>query len=1134
MPVLQEFWEQLNRGPAALFLGQGYLSMETGSDPLLVEIQGRFGGADTIPSYDLLLAGAAGHSGDAALTWIYERCRRLSPPEWLQLVAQFPWSCVFSSAIDSSWVSAFRNEWREVAQVYGDDYFPGNPRNRRVLNCSHLFGSVNQTEPKLRPPLTRFEMLNRRQASRNLAQRLPDVVTPLGLLAIEGYKVNDDWFPLDDFFPVLQSMGSGQAHLFSVDHETENHPVISELVRASKLVLHPEGLAWALEQGSSQGFIQFGSRPEWEASARNVPLRDRSIPIPKDLWNRVNDSATIIDAHMLGAPAPISSDALYWEFRRFLLESGIRPLWSGFARDLAFPREFEKGLTEKTLKRLDGEESTDDPIVVHGQTGTGKTIALGSLAYRVAKSGKQPVIFIERKPQRPVYADIDECCRWFEDHGADATLVVWDGMVQQSDYHEIQGYLASRGRKAVVVGSSYKLKESGSHLVEVPDLLSPQEAKRFADFLSALGISLNERHREALESRDPNYLVALYRHLAPTRPQITSGIVQELEQLENEFVQVINHSLPKDTPLGSLAVALLSAGLIDRARIEETALQTAVHISPANAAELVDIVTVPGRFGLNIPIELLARAWGMADFSGVAPVLKGFDLIYAIEDLSGRVVVGPRHPLEAHLIVQARLGNVQNEAAIVSRIVKAVRPARLGADENDEIGFAIELLRAVGPQGDERGKFAPFFRELAGAISEVRESRNIKSPRLMLQEANFLREWVTALSQQGTQPEDAIAVLNKAQSILEEALEILEGNPRQWRLMTFIATELASTFGAATVDSIYTGASMAVVREKHQQVLGAVQTARSKDFSSYNPVDILVWSTSALLRHPGIDEVARIEAVTDVLDALETVDPGLLDSGNRVNFHRRRMEVGNLIDDRDLSESAFQNLLELGSAAGFYLRAREMGGSPADPQKPTPMRHRQYQEAWDYLERHRSLIAHDSRCLNLLFDYWWLSKTGHRLFDAERVGLPFTGDDWRYGLQLIRELKALSGSHRGLTMLFLEAIALFHLRQLSPSLQLFKEVENESYKVPSRRRILRSFLASEPSGTPSAFQGNVQWVDPGGRRGQVFVNELRQLITFFPADFGRPGIQQGDALGEFHIAFNFINPIADPPSRSRA
>ena len=190
--------------------------------------------------------------------------------------------------------------------------------------------------------------------------------------------------------------------------------------------------------------------------------------------------------------------------------------------------------TKRLFRQLGQESPTNQPIVVHGQTGTGKTVALGNLAYTVAKAGTYSVVFIERKTQRPVDSDIDECCRWLEDHGGDATLIVWDGMGQQRDYHELQGYLASRGRKAVVVGSSYALNMADDHLVEVPDRLSSSEAIQFADFLDSLGISLTERHRDDLERRDPSYLVALYRHLAPARPQITAGVIQELESLSHK------------------------------------------------------------------------------------------------------------------------------------------------------------------------------------------------------------------------------------------------------------------------------------------------------------------------------------------------------------------------------------------------------------------------------------------------------------------------------------------------------------------------------------------------------------------------------------------------------------------------
>ena len=859
-------------------------------------------------------------------------------------------------------------------------------------------------------------------------------------------------------------------------------------------------------------------------------MRNRSIPISREVWNRISNSATLIDGHILASPPPISRDALYWEFRRFLFECGTRPLWSGFARGLAFHREFEQSLQNKAIRQLDRESSTDHPIVVHGQTGTGKTMALGNLAFTIAKSEKYPVIFIERRTQRPVDSDIDECCRWLEDHGADATLIVWDGMVQQSDYHELQGYLASRGRKAVVVGSSYKLNMSDDHLIEVPDQLSANEAIEFANFLENLGISLTERHRDDLEKRDPSYLVALYRHLAPARPQITTGVIQELEQLESELVDAVNLFLPTDPLAGSLATAFLSAGIIDQSWMDEVGVRTGTQVSAAKVGELVDIVTVPGRFGINIPVELLARTWGQSDFAEISQILHGCDLFHAFEDAAGRVTVGPRHPLEAQLVVQARVGTVQGESSIVSKIVKAIRPSTWGSDESDEISFVIELLRAVGPQGNERLRFTPYFRELAEAISEVRESRKIQSPRLILQEANFLREWVTTLSQQGNRPEEASDVLAQAQLILNEALDLLMDNPRQWRLRTFIATELASTLGAATIDSIHTGATNKIVRQSFEQVLDAVRRARAIDFNTYSPVDVLVWSTTALAQPGVVDDNTRTEAIVDVLDALETVDPELLDGRNREQFHGRRLEVGKLLGNQELSESAFQSLLSMGSAAGFYIRAREMIQGAENPTNGNVANLRPYKGSWEYLESHRAQISHDPRCLNLLFNHWWLSRTRHRLFDDERVVLPFQKDDWEYALRLIGELRA-QGSHRDLALSLLEAISLFHLNRLPAALQLFREVESESYKMPGRRRILRSFLASNPTGNPSEFHGTVRQVDPRGHRAQVFVDEIGHFITFLPTDFGRPDIRQGDSLGEFHIAFNFIGPVADPLAR---
>jgi hypothetical protein len=60
------------------------------------------------------------------------------------------------------------------------------------------------------------------------------------------------------------------------------------------------------------------------------------------------------------------------------------------------------------------------------------------------------------------------------------------------------------------------------------------------------------------------------------------------------------------------------------------------------------------------------------------------------------------------------------------------------------------------------------------------------------------------------------------------------------------------------------------------------------------------------------------------------------------------------------------------------------------------------------------------------------------------------------------------------------------------------------------------------------FHGTVTWVSPDAYRAEVFIDEIMRRLPFFPRDFGRTTIARNEALGEFHIAFNFLGPIADP------
>ncbi len=741
---IDEFYTRLKQGPAFLLLGQHYLALETGIDPFLSEIIRKYGRRSTEKAhYHDMLAGDAAHSIDTALAWMDERCRRLSVPEWLKIVASYAWSGIYTSAIDSIWPACFRTSWREIQPVFEEKYKPGDPRNRRLLHCTFLFGYVNRTAEEERPPLTSFAWKDRRHVAVALARRLPEAVTPLGLLVIEGYAGDLDWLSPDDLLPILNRLNPRQTHIFSVTQALREHPDVKYLAAQEKLILHHESLATVLLRGEELGFLRLSRPPEEEISGQHIRFADKVATVPRDLWNQVSRSAIILDDTVLLPPPPLSADARYREFRAFLAGLNDTPLWSAYARGFAFPRAFEKTLRQKVDERLAAKSLLDEPLILHGQTGTGKTVALGALAYAIRREGKYPVLFVARRAQRPAWSDIDSFCQWAEEAGAPACLVIWDGVVEVDEYATLLRYLTSRGRKVVLVGSCYRIPDrdaKASRFILAPSQLDG-EADNFLIFLRQFHADFEQSLREDRGLLDETFLVALYRLLPATRHPIRFGVVQEVGHAEQQLVTKATQALPALAPLTALAQAFLAAGIITEEEFLAPKIREVGGEKFDSMQELTGLVMVPGRFGLRVPLEILMRAAGKDGFANVVHLFEDLDIFRWFEDAVGNIEVGPRNPLEAQLLVQTRMGGAKTETAFAQQLLLEVQDNDHSFSRGREIDFAVDLLHALGPQGHYEADFAPYFKVLAETLQQLREKRGVAHPRLMLQEANLLREW---------------------------------------------------------------------------------------------------------------------------------------------------------------------------------------------------------------------------------------------------------------------------------------------------------------------------------------------------------------------------------------------------------
>lgn len=1129
----ERFVERLDRGPASLLLGQRHLALGGSSDPLLEVVRRKLDVANEAGGYSVLL----GHqvaTQTGFLDWLYERSRRFAVSEHLEVIAQYPWVGVWSSAIDSVWADAFEKSWREVQKVFAETYRPPDPRNRHRLHCTFLYGSVTRSDPDERVPTTRVEYLQRRAIAQALVRRLIPILGPTGTLAVEAFDTND-WFTIDDLIGLVAQMQLDQCHLFSADPALLERPEIAELLARRLLTAHQSSLAVTLTAAHQAGTLELGPPADQGDLQRVVSFAGRPRTVPRDLWVTVTSAAHLLDETALVEPTPVSPDAAYAAFRRFLGGADGRPDWESFARGFAFDREFQSIVLDAVEHAAEHHDLLERPIVVHGATGTGKTTALAAIAYQLAQSRRYPILFVDNRAVAAIDADVvDAFAKWAEDEGSRATVAVWDGMLDLDAYDRLARFFASRGRRVVVLGTAYRVPESVSRrrpeLIEAPSDLSPDEIGRLTHFLARFDEHL--AHVGRLAAIDSSFLVFLYRLLPPSRAAVRSGVLRELERTERTIVRRASALGVEREPRTALGWALLEAGLLEELKLDADGIGLPGEQFKV-VEDLMSLVMVAGQLGLAVPLELLLRAAGRDGHASLVKLLDDVDLVRWIEDPAGNFLLGARSRLEAQLITRARLGTLSAEVEFARRLLVEVSDSDVALAGRAEIDFAIGFVRALGAQGPNPDRYFPEYRTLADALRELREDRGVQNPRLMLQEANLLREWsIKQLRNEALMDEtrsSAIKALLEASNVLAVALDLASPD-RNRALRDRLNVELAATL-ATRAQALNAVDSLA---EERARLFGEARRvaleARAKDQVSYYPVDVLAWATRDALRAELLDEAQRADSVAEVLSAFDLLDPDELDASQIQRYYERQQELGDLVGEVQIADDAFAALLTAKSGAGVFLRARGMAGPRVLARQFAPEDVDRMTMALEFLARYEDVVRADVRCLNLRLDLWWLLRTGQRPFADERFCLPFDQATWLHAVELLQPLEGLDTSYRDAQVRFLHGVADFHLGDYTAAFDSFAEVERRSIEVRGRRRIIRTYLASNPRGEPVLYRGTISSISRGQRRGEVYVEDLRRRVTFIPSEFGTRDLKRGDNLGEFHIAFNFLGIIADPPS----
>ncbi|MFG3508673.1 hypothetical protein ACGF5F_24600 [Streptomyces sp. NPDC047821] len=1088
---------RLLAGPAMLLLGQHAADDEqSGSGPAMPDLLG---------------------SLDEDLVDVYRRfdtaTKAGSVPVWLSEIAAYPWNGVFTSRIDSALPNVFSADWRRVVPT-AQAQLGRHPRSTTELQLRYLFGGVALPEDERPPADVIQEVETRARAVETLNTLADTLITPRGVVVIEGYR-DDDWLTPQELFTFVSRLQAGQAHMFSTPETLREDRFVRAAVDRGTLVLHHESFAAVLSELEAAGQLRPGMVDRGARNLRFIPVRDGFADVDVSTWNRIIGAARPIDAELLEPFTSASSALRYQRFRNFLGASEGTPPWKAVASGYNLRRDFEADLLRRVQASLD-ELAFPEPIVVAGQTATGKSVALCALAQDVARAGQAAVLHRSRRGDQPTIADIDAFAAWADEHHALPTLLVWDGMANVDEYYTLQRRLRSRGRRVLIVGSSYLSPANVKNIVRADAVLSGSEIARAKTWLTGFGVPVPSETAFAMDS---SFLAFLYRVLPDTERGLRRGLTREMRAAESGLEALSQVATSSDRPrLGAVAQALEAAGFnIDElmpADHPHGDLASLSFEARSSAEQLTSMVLVAGRRGLRVPLELPLRILGREGSSRIVELVRNFDIFRWTESDSGSQYLGTRTRLEAELLAKEDL-NVRTEVGVVVQLIENLRPetSRWGGEE---VQFIVDLMDGMGPQSPDSSRYAQHYLDLAHAFRELRTTRNQAHPRLVLLEANLTREYVHwAQEHHEGSSEERLGLLRELQSLLEVTLEESDTTPRT---RMHLLVELASADGAQVFELSRMGleADAPRISALMDGVTRAALSARALDPENVYPVDVVAWTTKRAIESGVLPEEVRIDLLANAQASLDSIDPDTLSPPQRAVYNQRNVDISRLLNDQALETKHLSALMENGDPAAYYFLARRSSAG-GDEGKRVAVQ--------TLLEAPVDVRA-DWRCSRLLLDLFWELKTGRRFLRGERQTLAFTEADWSECIR-VADLIPSAGDFDRYRLDFLRGLSLFHLGSYRASEEIFRILDEESQDLSSR--VVSAYLASDAAGNARIFTGRVNWASQDGRRGAAWVDQLSIEVPFIPLRFSMSDFRKkGDVLPTFHIAFNMRGALADP------
>lgn len=1146
--------EKLQTDKTFLFVGQNYFN---GNNPIIKRLTNEFCtnyGNRIITDQNF---GASAdiffHVPQNRIPFVTNVIESTAAPSGLQYVCSLPWNGVITSSVDGIVDRCLRSGWRTICE----GRIPSNGRNERLsdrknLTVTHLFGTVGEYSlPDMDIPHDKlnYQKMSRGKAVNYLRQYSSEVISAKGVLVITDYDPFDDWLPFSALVDYL--MGNdftpGQVHYFGshISKDMVNLPsnISSQDMEDWELLLQEQLVTCYemsfdeyLSQAEANGELSIEQQlADWDRHVR-VTIAKRSLGISPSEYAKISKSAVLLDDSIYIDEEPL--DDPLSTFEDFLSKSSDVPVWSGYRQGFYIKRD-----KEAELNAILEKEITDSPVSGHGkaillegQSGAGKTVLLGKIAYDLKMKKENPVLFI---PQS--FGDVDrqvirDFCEWSERNGAKRIYIIWDASFFDADvnkYSQLYNFLRSLARNIVLIGSSYIVSEKNSkeyNCLKINIELSRKECRYVLDILKHCNISLTED--QIRENSGDSFFVMCYWFLRATRYALRKGVIQEAEHNKEMLAKVIEKNTMRNYPFKQLFMDLcitLNDGVEDD--------EYFIH----DYSKLLFLICVVSQYGIILPLRLLLRIFGVGNGFIVAKLAKSVDLIRLCENRYGEWDVKIRTPLEASIILSSKLANDKEQFELLKEIITSVCVEADGADDYFETDFLIRLLHAIGPHGMQSNTTKSFYNEIANILLS-KYNMGEYNWRTVVQMSLFCRHVVRNNS---VPYNTRITILMSSLNALRDEIKWLNkrGDRNIYELATclgYLYNEKAALLGTLLYVRYHDEEKHNVeeLMKYYSEAWEDIEKSVRLIPESFHSLDVASWMTRDLIE---ANILEKYEAQERYASILSLFDEALLynpDLYNTVAYVQRLEELSLSCGDTEVSDKAFERLLEMKSGAAVYIIARKTASDvPFDTEvtdEDKLLVERKCKEIIEYIDSYNEVTCSDLRCRLLRFKLLWYLYNGRPLFYKQHQITNLTINQWKEILESINVILTLdkegqttindlktNTSHRRIVLRYIRSVALFELGFYKEFKEEIRVIRNMPY--PFGRRVFVNYLSCV-EGKARVFEGVIEsFVNP--TRTMIYIPEIGMSIPYIKSGFQNQHRKINEKVTGMKIGFNFMGAI---------